>query len=243
MINNLKYYILSFTIMSLSCSFSKKNENMIGNHNDIMVKDSISPYGDIIKIYGRDSILGYSSDGTLEYIKYLDSNSLYTLKLYNADKSLKRIEYNIEHPKFAILTENFYPSINRVHSRESWVDSILVLEKDSFLLNILKEEFYENEVLKYQGYYGVILGQNAPIGIHKYFNKLDKLTRTENYIYPTKKRPYIIISEYYDNGNPKWEQIYINHVIHESDREEPTGTWKYYDEDGKLIKTRINESL
>lgn len=230
-------YILIFAFLNFISFISCKNASCQDKQDAIdkvqmILQDSISPYGDSIKVYNADSLYAYTPDGVLKYIKYLDLGSPIRLKMYSKDGFLKRIEYNPDNPNSTIVYEEFYLESGNIKRRESIPNSSTNRGVDR-----LRVHFYENGIIEYVGNYSSIDAQNGPVGLQKYYSKRGCLIKTENYIYPTDDRAYIIETEYYDDGNIKLEKQFYNNEISGSDEIEPKGTWKYYDESGKLIKT------
>jgi antitoxin component YwqK of YwqJK toxin-antitoxin module len=124
------------------------------------------------------------------------------------------------------------------------IRTIKIYAIDSINYPFLYESFHENGILAEKGIYDEYHSPIVRTGLWRYYDSTGILSKTENYIYPEKKRPYKIITEYYNNGKPKSAKMYINHaaITYESDEEEATGTWKYYDENGKIVKTEKYEN-
>jgi antitoxin component YwqK of YwqJK toxin-antitoxin module len=113
----------------------------------------------------------------------------------------------------------------------------MIYAKDSTNSTVISEDFYPNGILKEKGILDEIGSRRAPLGLWQYYDSTGVLTKTENFVYPTKKRPYWVKSEYYDNGKPKSEKQFYYDLEGESDTIEPKGIWKYYDKQGNVTKT------
>ena len=204
--------------------------------NSNYVKDTINEYGTKVRIFGTDSVYSYNS-GNIYHIKYNLDNYPIAEKSFYEDGIKSLIEYNIQYSKDSLYRESFYPISGNLSLAVWWKDTTIITDKNPIYCNEFYTQYYENGKIKALGYQGFFNGQGTSVGVHSSYDSLGYLTKTDNFIYPKKKRPYIIITEYYNNGKLKSEKMYVNHTIQESDEEEPIGTWKYYDENGKLIKT------
>jgi len=240
------FYYSIIPLLLLGCNM-QINKNALKEDTGYSIRDSVNQYGNKIIIYGNDSIYAYSQDGNLSYIKYLDSLSAVRQIIFNENGHISYIEYNPSYSKDFLLSENYYPDSNNLQFA-LWVrDTIIITEDNPIQCNRYYTEYYENGKAREAGYQGSFSGQGIPVGMQQYYNDLGQLVQTQNFIYPKQKEEiatsdiftYIIVSEYYDNGKPKWEKVYSNNIFHESGPEDkrPIGTWKYYNENGKLIKT------
>ncbi|NDV59674.1 toxin-antitoxin system YwqK family antitoxin [Bacteroides sp. 519] len=223
--------IVFILLLMNSCKYSANQDKQVGiSTEQAVVPDSINPYGDLVRIYGKDSLCTYSPDGILKYIEYLDVNTPIHFKFYSKDGFLERIEYNMINSN--LISEEFYLESGILKYRESIPDSSFSQGTDR-----LRECFYENGKLKFVKKYSSRYAQNGPVGLQKYYSPEGNIIKTEDYIYPIEEKPYIIIIEYYDNGKLKSEKSFYNNAIFESDEIDPKGTWKYYDKNGVLIST------
>ena len=162
-------------------------------------------------------------------------------------------EYNACYSENEIIMEYFYPDSDIVLSRIYSKDTIIITGDNPIECNKYYVSYYENGQIKEAGYQGFFQGQGIPVGIYKEYDENGFLVKTKNYIYPKQKEDimamdaftYIIESEYYENGHVQWEKWYKNYVYYETDEENkvPIGTWKYYDRNGKLIKTEKHTEL
>ena len=207
------------------------------------ITDSISPYGYTIEKFGNDSVYAFAEDGYLSYIIYLDTAAAIN-KILFTEGQRTYIEYNPSKSAGSIMSEYFFHDTNMVSSRVYMKDTIILTANNPVQCNKLIIDYYKNGKVKEHGYQGIFEAQGIPVGVCAEYDSLGNLNRTKNYIYLAQKDDndiftYIIESEYYDNGNPKWEKKYTNHVFCDFPEEykEPIGTWQYYDENGKLIKT------
>jgi len=235
------FFACMFVVINFfACSFGSKHNLSVTNNNVIhsdYVKDTINGYGTKIKIFGKDSIYSYYSNGNISHIAYFIDDYPIAEKSFYENGIVSSVDYHVQYSKDSLYRESFYPISGKL-SIAIWLkDTVIVTDGNPIKCHEFYTAYHENGNIKTFGYQGFVDGQGMSVGIHSNYDSLGYLSKTENYIYPVKKQPYIIITEYYNNGKRKTEKIYVNHAIHESDKEEPIGTWKYYDENGKLLNT------
>ena len=236
-----KVFSVSIFIVTIfiTCCANSKNTNDTLNAGDTLIvnpsyiTDSINSYGYSIKKFGNDSIYGFA-DGHLRYILYLDTAVAINRILFrDGQKSL--IDYNPSKSKSSIKEERFFTDINIVSKQVYMKDTIIFTANNPIQCTELAIEYHKNGKVAVSGYRGFFAAQGVPVGLITYYDSSGYLYRTKNYIYPKKGQPYIIVLEYYETGKLKSEKRYIYHLDGD---DEATGIWKYYDENGKLIRTK-----
>ena len=248
-------YLLIICFSFLCCTLNKNStahkeciavsyaDNVIPN-----VTDSISPFGQRIRKFGNDSIHAFNEDGSLSSIQYLDTASVIDMIRFRDGYKLW-IRYNPLNSEDAIEIEDFFPGTNIVSSQTFMRDTIIVTAGNPIEVNRLIIEYHKNGKIKFTGYQGFFAAQGIPVGVNRHYNSLGQLYKTRNFIYPKSQDdnvffPYIIETVFHNNGKPKWTKYFSNYVFFESGREGklPFGTWRFYDENGRLIKTKKHEN-
>lgn len=228
---------LCFIFQATAC----KPQRTTKDEGNKYITDSISPYDNRILKYGNDSIYAFSLDSIIDYILYQDTAlPIKRILFENGRKSF--VEYNPYHSKHSILSESFFLDSEQVSSKTFLKDSFIVYRNDSVLCNRLIIEYYKSGVVNSIKYQGFLEGQGVPVGTHQIYNELGELIKTEHYVYLRDQiqsylTTYIEESEYYTNGLLRWSKFYENYTFSESDfPPQAIGTWRYYDETGKLTK-------
>lgn len=234
----IKHVIIIMTLFCVSCNGKNTKQVRAKSIDSNCIKDTVIDKRNV-RIFGEDSIYTFFEDSpsVVQKIEYLNEKSKITHKNYYEDGSIAFIEYNCELMDNSIKAEIFYQSTGAIWQHTFCVDTVIITDNNPKECYELFVSYHENGKMKFNGYFGRADGQISAVSVQKFFNESGKIIKTENFIYPADKQPYIIISEYYENEKPKWEKIYVNHLIHESEQEEPIGNWKYYDESGKLTRT------
>ena len=241
-------YLLIICFVFLCCSSNKKATAQEEHTVFVQVTDSISPFGQRILKFGNDSIHAFNEDGSLSSIRYLDTASAINRIIFQDGYKLW-IRYNPLNSENAIMTEHFFPGTNIVSSQIFMRDTIIVTAGNPITVNRFIIGYHENGKIKFIGYQGFFAAQGVPVGIQRHYNSLGLLYKTQNFIYPKQQDsnevfPYIIETAFHNNGKTKWRKYYSNYVFFESGREAkfPFGTWRFYDENGRLIKTKKHEN-
>ena len=235
--------LLAITVFT-ACNFNikKESKNIVDTISNSVIhadyiKDTINIFGTKIRIFGNDSTYSYYSRGNIWCIEYNVDNYPIAEKVFYEDGIIRHIEYNVQYSKDSLYREFFYPVSEKL-SLAVWAkDTVIITDENPIYCHEFYTQYYENGKIETFGYQGVFNGQGISVGVHNSYDSLGYLCSTDNFIYPKNKQPYIIITEYYNNGKPKSEKMYVNHAIHDSDKEEPIGTWKYYNENGEIIRT------
>jgi antitoxin component YwqK of YwqJK toxin-antitoxin module len=117
----------------------------------------------------------------------------------------------------------------------------LILAKDSLGSKELHLSFYENKNLKYKGLQGNISNKEISTGtsletwFYYDFNKnLDSTIYYNNSVYG---KDFIEKKRFYKNGTIKSIERYNNYILYENELDS-IGEWKYYNKEGKLIKSK-----
>jgi antitoxin component YwqK of YwqJK toxin-antitoxin module len=116
----------------------------------------------------------------------------------------------------------------------------IVLRKDSGECEKMVLTFYHNGNLKSKGCQGHYADKNTStgmyVGVWAEFDSLGHLIGTTFYHNDEPLKAFIEKTTYYADGNRKSIERFNNYELYESDIDS-IGDWKYYSEDGKLIKT------
>ena len=238
------FLIILLSITHFSCSANKgerenpKDEIIVESY----VREEIDKNGKKRVYYGSDSIYGYSEVGALELISYLGKEKLSAVYYY-PNEVVQAIFYNINEENDMIEFESFYDT-GEIESAVYIIPDTLVKAGKMIACNRKSIEYFKNGSIKNIGYSQFEM-DGTYAGLVKFFDETGRLTETQDYLFWGDDRSCIVESEYYDNGQAKWEKWYWNYVYYETDEEykEPIGTWKYYDSNGKLIKTEKHTEL
>ena len=210
------------------------------------VTDSINPWGNRILKFGNDSVYAFNEDSVISYILYLDTTmAIKRIIFENGKKSY--IEYNPFIAKNLIQAEYFFPDTNIPSHQYYFRDSIIFTEGNPIKVYQYGVSYHKNGKIEYSGHQGVFIANGVAVGVWHYYDSLGFLTKTHNYIYPKDYGdfyPYVIVSEYFLNGKPKWEKLYYNNDSFDAGEEYriPIRTWKYFSEKGVLYKTEEYEN-
>jgi len=121
----------------------------------------------------------------------------------------------------------------------------LILKKDSSDFRQLIYTFYENGKIKEKGHQGYYSGKEVATGIYAgtwyRYDTTGKLMETTVYHNDEPAKAYIEKTRYYANGRPKAIERFSNYELYESDIDS-IGDWKYFDEQGQLIRTVHHKS-
>lgn len=182
---------------------------------------------DSIKLY-------YADTKTLESIEYRPGlgtrdNKWISLIRYNKSGKKESLLYDYNNPKKGDTIKIFWHP-------DGVILSVMIYAKDSTNSTVIYEEFHSSGILKERGILDEIGYRRAPSGLWQYYDSAGVLVKTENYIYPEKKQPYWVESEYYDNGKPKSEKQFYYDVTGVSDTIKPKGIWRYYNKQGNITK-------
>ena len=242
--NSITYlFLICWGVILHVCSCSSPGKKTAAREEHIgYVKDSISPYGEKIRKFGNDSIYSFDKEDSLSYILYLDTATV--IEKIRFEKGRKTyVEYNPFNSEGSMMSEYFFSDTNTVSSRIYMRDTVILTANNPVQCNELIIDYHKNGKIKYFGYQGFYAGQGIPVGVHAEYDSSGYLSKTKDYVYPVQKNDneistYIIEMEFHDNGKPKWEKRYTNHVFYDLPEEykKPTGTWKYYDVNGNVIK-------
>lgn len=257
LLKRLNIILLFVLSLPYACSVTTKKEKEVvdttNNTDPYYIIDSISPYGKRIKKYGEDSIYAFDAENDrLSYILYLDSLSKKRRVKFNNSGTINYVEYNLSsETSVGLINEYYYDTYeNSIQSRSYRTDTIIITDGNPIHCFRLDIFYFKNSKISGIGYTGAFGGQNVPVGTQKVYSEDGMLRTTLDYVYPVQKDlnmpisevfSYIVEKEYYNNGNPKWEKRFKNYELYEWENDDdyliPIGTWKYYDESGKLVKT------
>ncbi len=116
----------------------------------------------------------------------------------------------------------------------------LIIYKDSLKSNELQISYYENGNLKEKGLIGIIsnkdLNTKTSIETWFYYDSLKHLDSTIYYNNDEFKKDFIEKKRFFKNGKIKVIEKYNNYILYETDIN-PMGIWKFYNENGTLIKS------
>ena len=249
MVNNdifLRYFLVIFlSIIHFSCS-ANKTEQQKTQQEEISVKsyvrEQIKSDGKKKIYYGSDSVYSYSEVGTLESIGYSGAGKIRTIYYYpNGDT--QAIFYTMNSEDDTMQFESFYDT-GKLESAVYIIPDTMIKAGEVIRCDRKSLQYFKNGGIKSIGYsqYGM---EGSYAGLVKFFDETGRLIKTQDYLFWGDNRSCIVESEYYDNGQAKWDKWYWNYVYYETDEEykEPIGTWKYYDRNGKLIKMEKHTEL
>ena len=124
------------------------------------------------------------------------------------------------------------------------------------------EEYYPGARIKTTGYQGLVGSVNVSVGRTSHYGEDGRLLETEDFVYPPQAvehdyhgirfLSYVVVRDYYPNGEPKSRKIYRNYVYYETDTPDDDddgnlrlGKWEFYDERGRTVRverySRFNE--
>ncbi len=116
----------------------------------------------------------------------------------------------------------------------------IILKKDSGECEKMVVAFYHNGNLKSKGCQGHYADKNTStgmyVGVWTAFDSLGHLIATTYYHNDEPLKAFIEKTSYYTSGQRKSIERFNNYELYESDIDS-IGDWKYYSENGKLIKT------
>ncbi|OMQ13501.1 hypothetical protein [[Flexibacter] sp. ATCC 35103] len=117
----------------------------------------------------------------------------------------------------------------------------LILAKDSLGSKELHLSFYENNNLKYKGLQGNISNKEISTGASLetwfYYDINKNLDSTIYYNNSVYGKDFIEKKRFYNNGTIKSIERYNNYILYENELDS-IGEWKYYNKEGKLIKSK-----
>ena len=117
----------------------------------------------------------------------------------------------------------------------------LIIHKDSADCKELHLSFYENGNIKEKGCQGNVsnadVNTGMSVGIWYYYDSLNNhIDSSIYYNNDIVAKAYIEKRRYFNNGQVKSIERYNNYDLYETDIK-PIGSWKVYNDKGKLIKT------
>jgi len=102
---------------------------------------------------------------------------------------------------------------------------------------------YKNGKIKERGYQGYYEDQNistgTAVGTWEYFDVHGKLIKSIYYHNDVPSKAFIEKTDYHPNGKVRSIEKFNNYELYESEKRS-TGTWKYFNSSGKLIKTIVH---
>lgn len=121
----------------------------------------------------------------------------------------------------------------------------LVLKKDSGEFRQLIYTFYENGKIREKGHQGYYAGKETATGMYAgiwyRYDSTGTLQETILYHNDEPARAYIEKTYYHANGKPKVVGRFNNYELYESDIDS-IGDWKYFNQQGQLIRTVHHKS-
>jgi antitoxin component YwqK of YwqJK toxin-antitoxin module len=109
---------------------------------------------------------------------------------------------------------------------------------------MMEYSFYPTGILSSRGVLGGFQETNfiAYYDLWYHYDEEGRLIMTMNYIHPPNQLPYVVETRFHNNENIKSIKMFIADPLDESGEERPIGIWRFYDENGELVKTEIYEN-
>lgn len=130
-------------------------------------------------------------------------------------------------------------TLSKIVYKDGKIKEIIIV-KDSLDAQELHLSFYENGNLESKGLQGIVGNKDVNTGISVatwfYYDTKKNLDSTIYYKNAEFGKDFIEKKRFYKNGGIKAIEKYNNYVLYENSIDS-IGEWKYYNENGKLLKT------
>lgn len=155
-----------------------------------------------------------------------------SVRIFSPTGYLQTVQYgfNQDIPTDFVLTKDYYSNGN-LRGITMSKDTLVIIDNYHIYADKWEAYYHQNGVLRTKGYFtkGLMVGQ-WPV-----YDSLNCLIEEKICVpvgYDVDKS-YRITKDFYPNGKVKSEKKYS----YFAEDDYPIGTWKYYDESGKLIRT------
>jgi YD repeat-containing protein len=114
-----------------------------------------------------------------------------------------------------------------------------IIKKDSAGIKEYHVSFYENGIVKEKGHQGYVANKevatNTSVGVWYTYDSAGRLVSETIYNNDTFAKASIEVKKYHSNGTVSTIEKYNNYILYEIEKKQ-IGEWKYFNEQGKLVK-------
>ena len=190
-----------------------------------------------------DSVRFYFVDtGTLAGVEYMRNEK-------RTDRWIRSIHYfrtgEVQRVNFFYKNDFSVGDTLQISWHPNGVKSrVTIALENGINLPFMEYRFFPTGILLSKGAFKLFRENNVTVsyGLWRFYDEDGKLIKTENFIYPPNERPYVVETRFHSNGNIKSIKMFMADPLDESGEERPIGIWRYYDENGRLIKTEKFEN-
>jgi YD repeat-containing protein len=115
-----------------------------------------------------------------------------------------------------------------------------IIKKDSGDIREYHISFYENGMVKEKGHQGYVANKdvatNTSVGVWYAYDSTGRLVSETVYNNDIFAKASIEVRRYHVNGTVSAIEKYNNYILYETEKKQ-VGEWKYFNEQGKMVKT------